>query len=153
MALRDIKCIGCGRAFNPDQPEQIRCAPCIIDIADAAGPLPTNVAIAALEDAAKKPGWRTAATVAQAVSILNEALQNDPEAVNALMNARAECNDVLAAHPTIRIRADGEQRYLTVLGLINGVFGLKDGWGAVGRADQNKGEGPIVEFVAMAEEL
>ena len=39
-----------------------------------------------------------------AVELLNDALERDAQAVTQLVNLRADCNERLAAHPTIRVQ-------------------------------------------------
>ena len=72
--------------------------------------------------------------VAHAVVILNEALERDPEAVSRLINIRVDCNDRMAAHPTIQVaHFGGGVHKVGVLGLLNaaladsptGVIGAK----------------------------
>ena len=41
--------------------------------------------------------------VAHAITVLNEALERDPEAISCLINLRVDCNDRLAAHQTIQV--------------------------------------------------
>ena len=72
--------------------------------------------------------------VTHAVAVLNEALERDPEAVSRLINVRVDCNDRMAAHPTIQV-ADygGGVHKVGILGLLNaaladspsGVIGAK----------------------------
>ena len=58
-----------------------------------------------------------------AIIILNDAVEADHDAVLALVNFRMPVNDVLAAHQTIQV---GQDSSLGVVGLINGLFGIKD---------------------------
>jgi len=82
--------------------------------------------------------------IRDAVRILNEALEADPEAVNRLFNHRVRVNEALTLHPTIQVASlsvkdarpedTSEVRVSTlgVLGLINGLFGVDvDGWGYI----------------------
>ena len=77
-----------------------------------------------------------ATTVEQAVRVLNEALEADPEAVNALFAHREQCSIIFADHKTIQVSADGgtclPAYSVGLLGIINGIFGVDgDGWGAI----------------------
>jgi len=71
--------------------------------------------------------------VAHAITVLNEALERDPEAVSCLINLRVDCNDRLAAHQTIQVADYGSIHKVGVLGLLNaaladspsGVIGAK----------------------------
>lgn len=58
------------------------------------------------------------------VKLLNEALRADPDAIRAVFNHRAPCNDTLADHPTIPIKSnpDGTDPEVSPLGLINGIL-------------------------------
>lgn len=58
-----------------------------------------------------------------AISILNEAVYLDPEAMTKLLTNRVPCNEQLAEHPTIQVSQDCE---LGPLGLINGIFGVNE---------------------------
>lgn len=58
-----------------------------------------------------------------AIKVLNEALEADPEAVNALFAHRVKVNQALADHPTIQVWQDYSLR---VMGLINGLFGCDE---------------------------
>lgn len=75
--------------------------------------------------------------ITQAVRVLNEALQADPEAVSRLFAPEVGVNDELANHPTIKFRAMRARKTTTgplvdhwmmgLLGLINGLFGVVEG--------------------------
>ena len=100
----------------------------------------------------------TAQAVDDAIRVLNEALDADPEAVNRLMNLEVTCNETIADHPSIQVgtlagrtssgyarsfwrwllRALGQRQTekdrhrLRPLGLINGLFGAdEDCWGFI----------------------
>ena len=62
-------------------------------------------------------------SVDNAIKVLNEALQLHPEAINALFNTHVSVNDALANHPTIQVR---EGNYLSVIGILNGIFGADE---------------------------
>lgn len=74
------------------------------------------------------------ATADDAIRILNEALQADPDAVNRIFQ-HVRHNGALNEHPTIQVGmmdAEGNsQPHLSALGLINGIFGVQPGtsWG------------------------
>lgn len=61
--------------------------------------------------------------IASAVSLLNDALERDPEAMIQLVNMRVDCNERLAAHPTIQVQRFGDVHRIGVLGLLNGALG------------------------------
>lgn len=155
MSVRGATCVGCAQGFDPSDPAQVRCNRCMLQIIDAAATLPTMAVVAAIEEAGRVPGWRTAVTPEQMVRLLNEALAADPQAITALVSTAVECNEALTGHPTIRIFVDPEEpdkRWVRALGLINGVFGLRDGWGIIGRADK-KNIAEIQQFVLVRDEL
>ncbi len=59
--------------------------------------------------------------VSQAIKILNDALQRDPEAITKLVNLRVGCNVQLVNHPTIQTSIYHGIAKIGVLGLINGI--------------------------------
>ncbi len=61
--------------------------------------------------------------VDQALDVFNDALRRDPEAITRLVNMRAECNDSLAAHPTIQVGVYGGVHRIGILGLLNAALG------------------------------
>jgi hypothetical protein len=71
--------------------------------------------------------------VADAITVLNEVLERDPEAISRLINLRVDCNDRLTAHQTIQVAYFGRIHKRGVLGLLNaaladspsGVIGAK----------------------------
>lgn len=70
------------------------------------------------------------------VEFLNELITIDPTAVNALVNARVECNAQLAYHPTVQAGVKDDKYQVGLLGILNGFFGAFDfgprvGWGAI----------------------
>jgi hypothetical protein len=66
------------------------------------------------------------ASAEDAVRVLNEALQNDPEAVQQVFG-HVPHNGSLASHPTIQVAGGSPQPHLSALGLINGIFGVHSG--------------------------
>lgn len=93
--------------------------------------------------------------VRRAISVLNDALARDPDAVRELVNARVPCNAALAAHPTIRAGRYGEVFRIGVLGLINGVLGDSPSGaiGAEGQVDERTGRfRRIKRFVDLRDE-
>ncbi|HEB79123.1 MAG TPA: hypothetical protein ENI79_01435 [Rhodospirillales bacterium] len=79
--------------------------------------------------------------VTRAVRVLNEALEQDPGAIVKLINLRVDCNNVLAAHPTIKAGVYEDVFRIGVLGLLNGVLSETPGGviGAEGRVDEKTG--------------
>lgn len=67
------------------------------------------------------------------ISFLNELVQIDPQAVDALVRNRVPCNAAMADHPTVQCgkRAEGGFE-VGMLGVLNGIFGADhDGWGFI----------------------
>jgi len=79
--------------------------------------------------------------VEQAVKILNEALERDPEAIVHLMNLRVPCNERLAGHATIQATGTTEGYRLGILGLLNGILtgGTTSTIGAQGTVETDSG--------------
>lgn len=66
-------------------------------------------------------------TVEQAVRLLNEALEADPEAIRKLVDFHVDCNIKLAGHPSIQVRTVNKSDSVGLLGIINGIFGTVGG--------------------------
>jgi hypothetical protein len=65
----------------------------------------------------------------QVVEFLNDLFQQDPHAIEDLVEQRVRCNDILAAHPTVPVQdpKDGEGgALLGILGILNGLCGAWD---------------------------
>ena len=79
--------------------------------------------------------------VEQAVKILNEALERDPEAVVQLMNLRVPCNERLAGHSAIQANRATDGYRLGILGLLNGILsgGTTGAIGAQGTVETDSG--------------
>ena len=73
-----------------------------------------------------EPNWPA---IDQAINILNEAMEDDPLAMDALLRIRIRCNRKLADHPTIQCFVSTGKNdeitdcYMSPFGLINGLFG------------------------------
>jgi hypothetical protein len=70
-------------------------------------------------------------TANQLIDFLNELIAIDPDAVNALINARVPCNETMAHHPTVQVglgeNFDSPHKYLVgFLGVLNGFAGAYD---------------------------
>ena len=108
----------------------------------------------------------TRSSVEYAVKVLNECLEADPEAFNALHFARVIVNDKLADHPSVQVGSidhdsfyrgpvlnaeegaeeQPELMHLRMLGLINGLFGTdEDGIGFILCNIEDNGN--IINFV------
>ena len=111
-------------------------------IVDAVFKVPKDQGLSWLEDEAASKvdrmisdtpyfgGVRPSVTIDEVIGVLNEAVQADPVAMTALVNARVPCNDVLAHHPTIQCGSASETGctrapvVVGLLGMLNGLFGI-----------------------------
>lgn len=102
-------------------------------------------------------------TLDTVIALLNDALATDPDAINELFGHRVKCNSALAEHPTIQVGwfpkdgslpepgspnvDDGKsERQMGVLGILNGLLGVRDdGWGYLS-ATYDKPGGKIIRF-------
>ena len=55
------------------------------------------------------------------IDILNDAMATDEDAMGRLMASQASCNQTMADHPTIVVKDNGQETFLTPRGLINGI--------------------------------
>lgn len=71
-----------------------------------------------------------------AVRVLNRIHAADPTVLPTLIAHRVECNSTLAADPTVQVGCDhaGGPYKVGLLGIINGIFGIRepDGSGYIG---------------------
>ncbi|MCA8940412.1 MAG: hypothetical protein KDB07_11410 [Planctomycetes bacterium] len=63
----------------------------------------------------------------QFAEMLNELLEEDREAVTALIEQRVDCNDGFADHPHVTVLKAGTTCQVGMLGLINGLIRKVDG--------------------------
>lgn len=80
--------------------------------------------------------------VTEAVALLNDVLERDPKAITQLVNMRIDCNEALAAHPTVQVHKFDDVHRIGVLGLLNGALGggPSGDIGARGAINPNSGE-------------
>ena len=69
-----------------------------------------------------------APTPQDACNILNEALKLDYDCILKLITYHEQCNDDIAAHPTIQVRQDVGITEVGFMGLLNGIFGIRKDW-------------------------
>lgn len=68
----------------------------------------------------------------RALQVLNELVQADPVAAKALVETRVPCNGALLTHPTIQVVGNTSDGFrVGMLGILNGIFGIEDGWGPI----------------------
>lgn len=94
--------------------------------------------------------------VKQAVKILNEVLDTDPEAITQLINMRVECSESLSSHQTIQVGVYDGVYKVGVLGLLNGALGDSPS-GVIGAKGPMEGETGrflrIKRFVDLRDEI
>ena len=61
--------------------------------------------------------------ITEAVAVLNDVLERDPEAITHLINMRIDCNHSLASHSSVKVQKFGDIYRIGVLGLLNGALG------------------------------
>lgn len=71
-------------------------------------------------------------SVDDAIYLLNELLEFDPNAIGAMVANRVPCNEYLAEHYSVQVQQLNGGYNIGLLGIINGLFGIdNDGWGAI----------------------
>lgn len=66
------------------------------------------------------------------INIMNEALELDRNAVEELISTRVSCNEALSAHKSIQVKKEQDGYSLGVLGLLNGIGGIRsNSWGHI----------------------
>lgn len=77
-------------------------------------------------------------SIDQAIDVLNDMLRLDPHATERMFFHRFFCGEALAEHPTIQAGVWHDANYVSVLGLINGLFGVDEtGWGPITMVSDN----------------
>jgi len=75
---------------------------------------------------------RQSVTYDDVIEFLNELLEIDAEAVKQLVESRVPCKMLLAEHPTVQVRAQDDEHWVGLLGILNGLFGTyRDGCGPI----------------------
>lgn len=91
---------------------------------------------------------REAAKVA--VELLNEILRLDPALANSLVSSYHTCNKHIAKHPSIQVISGEHTNLVSVLGILNGLFGVNSiNYGHISAVIQ---DGKPVSFVMTPEE-
>lgn len=71
-------------------------------------------------------------TVDQAIDRLNELYKLDPEAMHSLITTYFPASQGLADHPTCQVNVHEDKHVVSMIGIINGIFGAdKDGDGLI----------------------
>ena len=84
--------------------------------------------------------------VKQAIEILNDILATDPKAIADLIETRVDCNEALYNHPTVQC-AEGQK--VGMLGIINGIFGVRSTGGGWIAAHYDDDDGKLTKFVVI----
>jgi hypothetical protein len=80
------------------------------------------------------------------ISFLNELVKVDLQALEALVETRVPCNEILAQHPTVQVTTTDEGAKVGLLGILNGIVGARpeDGWGYI--AANFGDDGHLIDF-------
>ena len=65
-------------------------------------------------------------TTQQIVGVLNDAFKADPDAMDALVNARVSCNGRMTEHPTIQVGEHDGLMKVGLLGILNAIASVDD---------------------------
>lgn len=71
---------------------------------------------------------RNSITLEQIVDYLNDLVKRDPVTINNLFVKQFPCNESLVNHPTIQVRSYMNDYYVSILEIINGMFGLSESY-------------------------
>lgn len=93
-------------------------------------------------------------TSTEALILLRQLFEADPQAMNVIFNTRFVVNEALADHPTVQVaEADDGTYSVGLIGLLNGFFAHPDGWGALGVLmedfDKEAFRGKVVGFAEL----
>ncbi len=91
------------------------------------------------------------ATADYIVAFLNELVKVDPKALQALITARVECNEIIAKHPSVQVQEMDGTYQLGILGLLNGLVGAGENFGYIA-ATFDKEEGVLQGFTLIPPE-
>lgn len=93
---------------------------------------------------------RGSVTVDEAITLLNEAVQRDPDAIETLLESHVPCNALLAQHPTIQCWLVDRKPRVGLLGILNGLFGVDEyRYGPI--MSVHDGAGRLLRFARTAE--
>ncbi len=81
----------------------------------------------------------------QFILVLNELLLADRKAIEALVEFRVLCDEMLADHPTVQVLQDERCYKIGFLGVLNGLVGViesgpRTGWGLITAVFNDDGE-------------
>jgi hypothetical protein len=67
-------------------------------------------------------------TPSDVCDLLNEMLKLDYDCVHGLVSYRQQCNESVAAHPSIQVHQYKDDKFpkVGIVGVLNGMFGIRD---------------------------
>lgn len=65
-------------------------------------------------------------TLTECINYLNSLVDCDKNAIHALVSNRVPCNQELADHPTCQVFTQNYGFHVGLLGIINGIFGVRE---------------------------
>lgn len=75
---------------------------------------------------------RETVTIDDVIKYLNELVYLDRKAIETLSDFRVDCNEKIANHPTVQVVQKDNKFSVGLIGLLNGLFGIReDGWGEI----------------------
>lgn len=94
-----------------------------------------------------KPPCEPEALADYIITFLNELVEADQPSIEALVEFRAICNEVIGEHPTVQTVRNGDIYQVGLLGILNGIVGARpeDGWGYI--AAEFDDDGRLTKFV------
>lgn len=76
--------------------------------------------------------WNKTISVDQVIGYLNELLESDGPAVVSLITNRVPCNEKMGTHPSVQVGFQQGGYTVGLMGVLNGLFGVKeDGKGLI----------------------
>jgi hypothetical protein len=86
-------------------------------------------------------------TLEQAISYLNSLVKADPSAMDCMFHYTVSCNQELVNHPTAQVRSNANGDRITIMGILNGMFGTnEDGSGLIAARYNDTDE--LIDFVS-----
>ena len=79
-----------------------------------------------LEDAIVQLGYSKASFAERICDLLNALIELDRPAVAALIANRVPCNRLMADHPTVQVYAQNGGHHVGLLGILNGLCGVRE---------------------------
>lgn len=80
------------------------------------------------------------------ITLLNELVEIDRDAIEKLVNYRVACNRKLGEHPTVQVGIEDDVHRVGLVGILNGVVGVDDYLNGAVAVEYGK-DGKLVRFV------